>query len=138
MAINYTKIGWDTTKYVNPTNMNNMDNGIKAACDGVDDINSKYLPKAGGTMTGNLAISVPNAHSPIILGDLTDTSHFGYLLMARSAKYMQISPKALTANRTIECPDESGTIALAENVVKLSAAGAQTITTKEGHCPCCD
>lgn len=50
MAINYTKIGWDTSKYVNPTNMNQMDNGIKAACDGVDDINSKYLPKTGGTI----------------------------------------------------------------------------------------
>lgn len=36
MAIDYTKVGWDTTKYVNPTNMNQMDNGIKAACDGVD------------------------------------------------------------------------------------------------------
>lgn len=36
MAINYKPVGWDTTKYVNPTNMNQMDNGIKAACDGVD------------------------------------------------------------------------------------------------------
>lgn len=36
MPINYNPVGWDTTKYVNPTNMNQMDNGIKAACDGVD------------------------------------------------------------------------------------------------------
>lgn len=36
MAINYEKVAWDTTKYVNPTNLNNMDNGIKAACDKVD------------------------------------------------------------------------------------------------------
>ncbi len=36
MAINYTKVGWDTSKYINPTNMNQMDDGIKAACDGVD------------------------------------------------------------------------------------------------------
>jgi len=38
MAINYTKVGWDTSKYVNPTNMNKMDDGIKAACDGVDEL----------------------------------------------------------------------------------------------------
>lgn len=36
MAINYSPIGWDTNKYVNPTNMNQMDNGIKAACDAID------------------------------------------------------------------------------------------------------
>ena len=39
MAIDYKKVGWDTTKYVNPTNMNQMDDGIKAACDGVDALN---------------------------------------------------------------------------------------------------
>lgn len=36
MAINYTPVGWDISDYVNPTNMNQMDSGIKAACDGVD------------------------------------------------------------------------------------------------------
>lgn len=36
MAIEYEKIGWDTSKYINPTDMNHMDDGIKAACDGVD------------------------------------------------------------------------------------------------------
>lgn len=38
MAIEYDKIMWDTTKYVNPTNMNHMDDGIKAACDAVDNM----------------------------------------------------------------------------------------------------
>lgn len=37
MAIEYERVNWDTTKYVNPTNMNQMDAGIKAACDGVDE-----------------------------------------------------------------------------------------------------
>lgn len=37
MAINYNRVNWDTTKYVNPTNMNNMDAGIKAACDFADE-----------------------------------------------------------------------------------------------------
>lgn len=36
MSIDYEKIGWDTSKYINPTDMNHMDDGIKAACDGVD------------------------------------------------------------------------------------------------------
>lgn len=36
MAINYEQVGWDSNKYVNPTNMNKMDNGIKAACDKAD------------------------------------------------------------------------------------------------------
>lgn len=36
MAISYNKVGWDTTKYFNPSNMNHMDDGIKAACDKAD------------------------------------------------------------------------------------------------------
>lgn len=38
MQINYKPVGWNTTKFVNPTNMNQMDAGIKAACDGVDSL----------------------------------------------------------------------------------------------------
>lgn len=51
MAINYTKIGWDTTKYVNPTNMNQMDDGIKAACDGVDSLTGAWLPTGANGRT---------------------------------------------------------------------------------------
>ena len=36
MAINYTPVGWNSSSYYGPTNMNHMDDGIKAACDGVD------------------------------------------------------------------------------------------------------
>lgn len=36
MAINYEEVRWDTTKYFNPSNMNHMDGGIKAACDKAD------------------------------------------------------------------------------------------------------
>lgn len=49
MAINYSKVGWDTTKFVNPTSMNQMDNGIKAACDGVDSISSHITSKGSAT-----------------------------------------------------------------------------------------
>ena len=64
--INYQQIGWDTTKYFNPTNMNHMDDGIKAACDKSDaneaaiaDVNSKLgntdISAIGdGTLTGGL------------------------------------------------------------------------------------
>ena len=64
--INYQQVGWDTTKYFNPTNMNQMDNGIKAACDKSDangtaiaDVNSKLgntdISAIGdGTVTGGL------------------------------------------------------------------------------------
>lgn len=45
MAINYEPIGWNTTKYVNPSNMNHMDDGIKAACDGVDAVNENLAKK---------------------------------------------------------------------------------------------
>ena len=66
MAINYEPVGWDTTKYFNPTNMNHMDDGIKAACDKSDaneaaiaDVNNKLgntdISAIGdGTVTGGL------------------------------------------------------------------------------------
>lgn len=57
MAINYEEVRWDTTKYFNPSNMNHMDGGIKAACDKADaneaailDVNSNLnnkLDKSG-------------------------------------------------------------------------------------------
>lgn len=63
MAINYTKIGWDTSKYVNPTNMNQMDNGIKAACDAIDSevlkLTNDALQTIANTATGaNAAVSL--------------------------------------------------------------------------------
>lgn len=47
MAINYNPVGWDSTKFFNPTNMNHMDEGIKAACDRVDAMGAyeKYVPR---------------------------------------------------------------------------------------------
>ena len=66
MAINYEPVGWDTTTYFNPTNMNHMDGGIKAACDKADaneadiaDVNNKLgntdISAIGdGTVTGGL------------------------------------------------------------------------------------
>lgn len=49
MAINYSRVNWDTTKYVNPTNMNQMDKGIKDACDGVDNLGTEFDTVIGDT-----------------------------------------------------------------------------------------
>lgn len=51
MAINYSRVNWDTTKYVNPSNMNQMDEGIKDACDGVDNLNIEVDEKIGDMST---------------------------------------------------------------------------------------
>lgn len=40
MAINYERVNWDTTSYVNPHNMNQMDEGIEAACNAADENSS--------------------------------------------------------------------------------------------------
>jgi hypothetical protein len=37
MAINYSKVGWNSGSYLGPTNFNHMDEGIKAACDQADE-----------------------------------------------------------------------------------------------------
>lgn len=81
--INYQQVGWDTTKYFNPTNMNQMDNGIKAACDKADaneesiaDVNNKLgntdISAIGdGTVTGGLNALNSNLFSdnPYIYGN---------------------------------------------------------------------
>ena len=79
MAINYEPVGWDTTKYFNPTNMNHMDDGIKAACDNADsnkesiaDVNSKLgntdISAIGdGTLTGGLDALNSNLEKLVII-----------------------------------------------------------------------
>lgn len=95
MAINYNKVGWDTTKYFNPSNMNHMDDGIKAACDKADanesaissvsdrvtnnekaiaQANSNLLPKTVdlermGSWTGNILIAKKSGNIATIYGN---------------------------------------------------------------------
>jgi len=59
--INYSKVGWDTTKYVNPTNMNQMDNGIKAACDGVDTLTNNLADYIVTRRTSEIPVSIGGA-----------------------------------------------------------------------------
>lgn len=51
MAINYERVNWDTTKYVNPENMNQMDEGIESACNGVDNLNTSVDERIGDMST---------------------------------------------------------------------------------------
>lgn len=55
MAIDYEKVNWNTNSYVNPNNMNHMDEGIKQACDGVDN-----SVKKGSANTENVGWSGSN------------------------------------------------------------------------------
>ena len=69
MAIEYERVNWDTTKFVNPTNMNTMDKGIKDACDGVNEnstaiseVNSNLGQKSEASgVTGNTAFAKINS-----------------------------------------------------------------------------
>lgn len=64
MAINYEQVVWDTNKYVNPTRMNHMDDGIKAACDKVDEHDQKIE-----TINSNLSSQI--ATENILFDDIT-------------------------------------------------------------------
>lgn len=66
MAIEYERVNWDTTKYVNPTNMNQMDAGIKAACDGVDE-NSSAITAINSTLSDDGWEAIQTSHDSMIV-----------------------------------------------------------------------
>lgn len=70
MAINYKPVGWDTTKYVNPSNMNQMDDGIKAACDGVDALNAEVEAVNAEVETLNADVEAVNAEVEAVNSNL--------------------------------------------------------------------
>lgn len=85
MAINYEKVGWDTTKYFNPTNMNHMDDGIKAACDKADaneaaiaDVNSNLAKKANVTIhrgwIEGTTVNIPISNGGLLVATRDDGS----------------------------------------------------------------
>jgi len=83
MAINYTEVGWDTSKYVNPTNMNKMDDGIKAACDGVDALNASQITISNGYVVGssNVSVTIPTL-TPTTISSITVPSSGLWLVQA--------------------------------------------------------
>lgn len=85
MPIDYEKIGWDTSKYINPTDMNHMDDGIKAACDGVDKntqsieaLNSNLAELQFKVLTAQL----PSSRTAFYLGTFADSPEKGYIVSA--------------------------------------------------------
>lgn len=93
MAIEYERVNWDTTKYVNPTNMNQMDAGIKAACDGVDE-NSTQITAINSNLQQLNNVSLKELGE--IKGDFNNYVEMG---LAYSANY------AAVANRPQNNPD---------------------------------
>ena len=82
MAINYEPVGWDRTKYFNPTNMNHMDDGIKAACDKADaneaaiaDVNSNL-----NNLNGRFVGGTVNANQTIQITGVSDSWSKNYVL----------------------------------------------------------
>lgn len=128
MAINYTKIGWDTSKYVNPTNMKHMDDGIKAACDGVDAIGTNYI-KASDSALQTIANTATGANAAISLKSNNVRSVADY----RDQNGTALGMMGFDNNKKPVIYDVPANawkeIALADNVVKLSSTGTQTIAT---------
>lgn len=85
MAIEYEKIGWDTSKYINPTDMNHMDDGIKAACDGVDK-NTQSIEALNSNFAGLqfkvLTAQMPSSKTAFYLGAFTNSPEKGYIVSA--------------------------------------------------------
>lgn len=76
MAINYNKVGWDTTKYFNPSNMNHMDDGIKAACDKAD-TNESAISSVSDRVTNNEK-AIEQANSNLVkTATITGTTNTG-------------------------------------------------------------
>lgn len=75
MAINYEQVGWDTSKYVNPTRMNHMDDGIKAACDKVD-AHDQQIETINSNLDGKLNKSSINVLNNSYLGYTANPLNF--------------------------------------------------------------
>ena len=109
MSIDYQKYGFNTTTFINPTNMNWLDDGIKAACDGVDKLDDKVgsadISKIGdGSVTGAVAqnakdieavnsnlsglnfsvltAQMPTSRSAFYLGAFASSPEKGYIVSA--------------------------------------------------------
>lgn len=87
MAIDYERVNWDTTKFVNPSNMNQMDLGIKNACDGVD-----ALEVSTGEIEEEITAINTNLTSYNVI-DLRDALTSGY------ANVYQINNAKITHNK---------------------------------------
>lgn len=127
MAINYTKInegrGWDNNSYINPSNMNHMDDGIKAACDAIDSevvkLTKDALQTIANTATGaNAAVSL-KSNNVRSVADYRDQNGTALGMMGFDSN-KKPTIYDVPSNTWKE-------IALAENVVKLTSSTIQVI-----------
>ena len=97
MAINYERVGWDTSNFVNPTNMNQMDKGIKDACDGVDGLKERIgvadISEIGdGTVKGAIKDVAENRN----LRTYTQIADLGLSISATLKDIIKAMPKGST------------------------------------------
>lgn len=127
MAINYSRVNWDTTKYVNPTNMNQMDKGIKDACDGVDNLGTEFDTVIGDTSvlpspTHDICTNISEVNSNLgqkldkssVVNNVTSTSTTSPLSANQGKVLNDKVSKAVTSTfftsvKTVEC-DSNGDI----------------------------
>lgn len=112
--IDYEKVGWNSSNSLGPTNFGHMDEGIKAACDGVDGLEEE-VSQLNNTITGldekvshigdvytytlisqsvvgNTATSVAKIDLP--LGTYIVTAHLTYPTNANGLRALKITSNA--------------------------------------------
>ena len=71
MAINYSKVGWNSGSYLGPTNFNHMDDGIKAACDQADENAADIISINESLAKLAIATHNPTVYSANFSGSIT-------------------------------------------------------------------
>ena len=123
--INYQQVGWDTTKYFNPTNMNHMDDGIKAACDKADaneaaisEVNNNLVWKFHHNYNGSETAQLPEDYNEIYLvfGMDSDSTRLS-MIIPRVA----LSPTFRTQYKTSSVSVESESLGICFVVTQKNA-----------------
>lgn len=96
--------------------------------DGLDN----KVSKTGDTMTGDLTIDGTSS-SRLFLGNNTNDNIRGIIRMHNTnGKFVQLYPNNTSADRNIELPDKSGTVALTSDFIPLGQTKNITATELDG------
>ena len=124
MAINYEPVGWDTTKHFNPTNMNHMDGGIKAACDKVDEHDSEIAEINSNLNSTNLQTLQSASSNGVISDALNVNLKNAYGVLNRPCV---VTEELTTLNKPTDCAwGIRETLFLNENMVIVRITGVKT------------
>lgn len=131
MAINYEKVGWDNSKFVGPTNMNQMDDGIKSACDGVDALNKSMgnddisgvgdgsVKGAIKELNNNLNVEISNLITSIDTSmfsvDVQNSYRTGHIVCFATRVYIASQIEGWTDVLNLSIESSLNTICLARN-----------------------